>query len=435
LRDLHGTYYPIGLNGAWWTSSERYPSSSLAWRRSAYSSDDDFDESSSDKNHGFSVRCMRDIDSEQVIETEVVEVTNPATGRTWMDRNLGASRAATSSADAQAYGDLYQWGRAADGHQLRTSGTSSTLSISDTPGHENFILATNMPIDWRSPQNDNLWQGTNGVNNPCPAGYRLPTADELDAERQSWSSNDAAGAFASPLKLPVPGYRYYSNGALYQPGSLCNYWSSTVNGTYSRSLIILSTDASIQSEFRADGYSIRCIKDSEPSKYMVNIQVFPEGSGVVTGSGEYEEGEAITITATANEGYQFVNWTGDTDYVVNTSVANTTVTIPAHDINLTANFEQVFVETEIVDVINPATGRTWMDRNLGSSRAATSSTDEQAYGHLFQWGRAADGHEKRNSGTTSSLSTSDTPGHGDFITLVTAHTTGAVLKMAAYGRG
>jgi hypothetical protein len=34
----------------------------------------------------------------------------------------------------------------------------------------------------------------------------------------------------------------------------------------------------------------------------------------------------------------------------------------------------------VVDVTNPATGRTWMDRNLGASRAATSSTDEQAYG-------------------------------------------------------
>ena len=35
-------------------------------------------------------------------DTEVVDVTNPATGRTWMDRNLGASRAAMSSTDAQA---------------------------------------------------------------------------------------------------------------------------------------------------------------------------------------------------------------------------------------------------------------------------------------------------------------------------------------------
>lgn len=73
-------------------------------------------------------------------------------------------------------------------------------------------------------------------------------------------------------------------------------------------------------------------------------------------------------------------------------------------------------ETEIVDVYNPATGQTWMDRNLGASRAATSMNDEQAYGDLYQWGRAADGHQKRNSGTTSTLSSTDTPIHLGMVT-------------------
>ncbi|MGA1583494.1 MAG: hypothetical protein ACO4CH_09580, partial [Saprospiraceae bacterium] len=51
--------------------------------------------------------------------TAVVEVTNPLTGKTWMDRNLGASQVADSSSDANSYGDWYQWGRFADGHQCR----------------------------------------------------------------------------------------------------------------------------------------------------------------------------------------------------------------------------------------------------------------------------------------------------------------------------
>jgi hypothetical protein len=50
-----------------------------------------------------------------------------------------------------------------------------------------------------------------------------------------------------------------------------------------------------------------------------------------------------------------------------------------------------------------------MDRNLGAARAATSSTDAEAYGDLYQWGRGTDGHEKRNSQTTSTLSSSNTP--------------------------
>lgn len=42
---------------------------------------------------------------------EIVPTVTTATGRVWMDRNLGASSVATSSNDAEAYGDLYQWGR------------------------------------------------------------------------------------------------------------------------------------------------------------------------------------------------------------------------------------------------------------------------------------------------------------------------------------
>ena len=32
-----------------------------------------------------------------------------------------------------------------------------------------------------SGQNDNLWQGVNGVNNLCPSGFRLPTSTEVTA--------------------------------------------------------------------------------------------------------------------------------------------------------------------------------------------------------------------------------------------------------------
>ena len=44
--------------------------------------------------------------------TYVVELTSSGTGRIWMDRNLGAPSAATSSTDYTAYGSLFQWCRA-----------------------------------------------------------------------------------------------------------------------------------------------------------------------------------------------------------------------------------------------------------------------------------------------------------------------------------
>lgn len=201
-------------------------------------------------------------------ETKVVEVTNPETGQTWMDRNLGASRAATSSTDSEAYGDLYQWGRAADGHQIRTSGTTATKATTAVPNDGNswdglFITEGYSPYYWLTPQDDNLWQGVSGPNNPCPSGYRLPTEAEWEAERVSWSSNNAAGAFASPLKLPVAGGRStYNVGLLYNWGSRGYYWaSSTVGGTFSRYLNFNSSNAYMGSYYRGEGYSVRCLKD------------------------------------------------------------------------------------------------------------------------------------------------------------------------------
>lgn len=174
----------------------------------------------------------------------------------WLDRNLGASQVATSLDDELSYGDLYQWGRLTDGHQLRNSGTRSTLSSGDVPGHGDFIIGS---TDWRSPQNGNLWQGVDGVNNPAPPGWRIPTEAEWDAERQSWSSNDSDGAFASPLKLPSAGFRG-NNGSVGNAGSNGYYWSSTVDGSYASYLYFDSSNANMYSYRRAYGYPVRCVR-------------------------------------------------------------------------------------------------------------------------------------------------------------------------------
>lgn len=188
--------------------------------------------------------------------TAIVEVTNPTTAKIWMNRNLGATQVATSSTDANAYGDLYQWGRRSDGHQCRTSATTATQSSVDQPADSNFILSGG---DWRNPKNDNLWQGVNGVNNPCPFGYRIPTAAEWDSERLSWSSQNSAGALNSPLKLTVAGIRL-SNGSINTAQG--SYWSSNVSAANSTYLRIMSgfNPANIPT-IRSEGLSVRCLKN------------------------------------------------------------------------------------------------------------------------------------------------------------------------------
>jgi uncharacterized protein (TIGR02145 family) len=199
-------------------------------------------------------------------ETIVKDVSNPTTGETWMDRNLGAYSAARSSTDCWAYGNLYQWGRASEGHEYRSSGGTSTNATTAVPNLGNpwdglFVIEGDPPFDWLTPQDNTLWQVATGTNNPCPGGYRLPTEAELDAERTSWGSNTSAGAYGSPLKLSMTGSRYYSSGNVLSVGDNGNYWSSTVNGTESRYLNIVSDNAQIYSTERANGHSVRCIRD------------------------------------------------------------------------------------------------------------------------------------------------------------------------------
>jgi len=201
------------------------------------------------------------------------------TGKTWMDRNLGATQVATSSTDLASYGDLYQWGRNTDGHQIRTS---TTVAGPVESGSEGTSFITNNG-DWLSTNttsqavNDARWNsGSEGTpekvdaNDPCPAGYRVPTATELEAELNNggdgfWGTgsvqNNAAGAFASVLKLPLAGYRYYSTGALTNVGSFGYYWSSTVSGTNARFLFFYSGNANMRDFNRAYGFAVRCIKD------------------------------------------------------------------------------------------------------------------------------------------------------------------------------
>jgi uncharacterized protein (TIGR02145 family) len=199
---------------------------------------------------------------------------NPTTEKIWMDRNLGASRVATSRTDALAFGDLYQWGRLADGHQCRNSATDNTtiLSSGNVPGHGNFIPSSALPFDWRVPiyddldqqvvpQEANLWQG-DGINNPCPLGYRIPTEAEIQEERLSWSTNNAAGAFASPLKLTTGAKRDYGDGGLGIVFMNGYYWTSTPLDSYGISYLRIQPSNSFTEEiFRANGLSVRCIKD------------------------------------------------------------------------------------------------------------------------------------------------------------------------------
>ena len=212
-----------------------------------------------------------DVKSIPASATAAVDVTFGT--QTWMDRNLGARRVATAINDVLSYGNHYQWGRPADGHEISvwngatpTSGRGfydatalEALATSDAPGNANFILTNVTPFDWRSDNNNNRWATAN--QGPCPVGYHVPT----DAQ---WATADSFGAwnnntdtYNSALKLPSAGYRDRINGLLINQGTYGYYWSSTVSGTNARSLYFSSAAANTHFYHRAHGFTVRCLKD------------------------------------------------------------------------------------------------------------------------------------------------------------------------------
>jgi hypothetical protein len=71
--------------------------------------------------------------------------------------------------------------------------------------------------------------------------------------------------------------------------------------------------------------------------YSVNISVNNETYGTATGGGTYEENATATVTATANTGYKFINWTKD-GVEVSTNITYSFTVV--EDVELVANFEE-----------------------------------------------------------------------------------------------
>jgi len=116
---------------------------------------------------------------------------------------------------------------------------------------------------------------------------------------------------------------------------------------------------------------------SHEEEYTVNVSANPTEGGTVSGGGAFDAGTSHTVTATANEGYSFTNWT-ENGNVVSTS-ANYTFTVTANR-TLVANFTANAPNQYTINVsANPAEGGTVSGGgtfNSGTSRTVTATANE-----------------------------------------------------------
>ena len=203
--------------------------------------------------------------------------------------NLGANTSLNpyvyvSNGDAVDHdikGYLYQWGRPSDGHQLRSSNTTTTLATWIIPGHGDFILTNNAIASWYTYQEDDPWGATKTANDPCPVGYRIPTIAEWysifngsitesslttdpnveTATSNTWAWTGHGFMVGTALYLPAAGIRSNFGGLLF-PNDYGYYWSCSTYNTCSYGFWITQWIVNPTMYFsRAEGMSVRCVAE------------------------------------------------------------------------------------------------------------------------------------------------------------------------------
>lgn len=202
----------------------------------------------------------------------------------FMCHNLGANTSADPFTPSwQLSGNYYIWGRnpacfAKDGvDAANTCGTQKdgvaapwgSTTTTDNAGAVTGWTTQNIP--------DGLWSDViKTANDPCPAGYRVPTKTEwegvintslntrtmIGATWTAGTANYSNGIMhGTQLFLPAAGWRDAGNAQILERGSHGYYWSSTVNGTANQTwaLRFFNTASAMINSYRDSPYPIRCI--------------------------------------------------------------------------------------------------------------------------------------------------------------------------------
>ncbi|MEG1737980.1 MAG: hypothetical protein RR137_01995 [Odoribacter sp.] len=152
-------------------------------------------------------------------------------GQLWLDRDLGAkydkprdplSATVQNLSSDDDWGYSFQFGRKRDGHQKRSSLTSSThLTNPMDNSNLRFICPSNPSYSWFAPTAENqgvpLWIRPQQNNNPCPNGFRVPTFAELKFLYNRLSFDQTLGLYYVDGKRKGKTVRMYLAGKTYRP--------------------------------------------------------------------------------------------------------------------------------------------------------------------------------------------------------------------------
>ncbi|MBE0640364.1 MAG: hypothetical protein IH598_17770 [Bacteroidales bacterium] len=286
--------------------------------------------------------------------TPIPNVTN---GDDWTNLTTGAYSWYGNLIEwKESYGALYNWFAIVDPNELCPEGWH-------VPSWDSWTQLINFAVSQGYP---NQWNDPNG------AGNALKSCRQLDSplgggcnttEHPRWSAHGTHHGFDAFGFSALPGGYRVANGLFAYLWGYGGWWSSTETipiSAWNHHMYHYEANVIMYSYFKEYGFSVRCLRDDlPPTTYQLTLEAEPSDAGTVSGEGQYEAGEVVNISATANPGWEFVNWTDDDGIV--SELANFTYTMPAQDITLTANF--------IKDQGGFNCGDTLVDRRDGQSYA------------------------------------------------------------------
>ena len=228
----------------------------------------------------------------------------------------------------------------------------------------------------------------NGINGVIllPDGWSAATygLSSTNSTSASFSSNTISvvewGALENAGAVFIPAAGYRSGTSILMAGSSGSYWTATyVNKSSANYVYFGSSNLGIGSYNRSGGLSVRLVRSSLAfDSYSIEAFPNPAEGGIVIGAGIYEQGQTCTLTATANEGYTFVNWTEDGEVVSESATYEFDVTGAR---TLVANFS--LNSYEITAAANPEAGGTITGAGTYDHFESCTLTATAAEGYTF----------------------------------------------------
>lgn len=110
-----------------------------------------------------------------------------------------------------------------------------------------------------------------------------------------------------------------SGGGTYNHGQSCTVIATSTDGytfmNWTENGTVVSTDANYTFVVTSNRSLVANFEEQLPDTYNINVSPNPNIGGTVTGGGTYAGGQQCTVTANANTGYTFINWTENGEVV------------------------------------------------------------------------------------------------------------------------